>query len=98
MLKPWLTLMLSVMLILTLRSQASSGADLAPAKPLSPDPFACLSREGKERIAECAEENFNCHTALAKSDKVVRTDWESLSIAFFVGVIASTVVANQLRH
>lgn len=60
----------------------------------------CLTRDEKEKIVTCFQENALCHTDLAKviAPPAIETSWESYALALLGGVVGGMVLNQQLRH
>ena len=81
---------------LTLKLLLSSNTTLADEIP-RPD-FSCLTRQEKENIAVCFQENADCHLSLSKAtSSPVQDDWSILLTAGLVGVIGGLVMAHQVE-
>src|ERR1019366_239925 len=85
---------------LMLCSEKTLGQETATATPSKQLNFNCLSREQKEHVAACFEENFECHTMLAKTTapESIAQSWEGLGFAGLIGILSGLVIAQQLRH
>lgn len=84
----------SLMLSLTLVSQMAF-----PESPTLDIPaLQCLSRPQKETIANCFDENDQCHIALASAAADKRQPWETYILLSLAGFAAGLVTASQLKR
>lgn len=60
----------------------------------------CLTRDDKEKIVVCYQENALCHDNLAKAiaPPAIETDWEGRIIAGLIGMAAGLIAINQVRR
>lgn len=61
------------------------------------DRFACLSRNEKESISACFDENFICHQTLAIAAREKQTDWQAIVIASLAGAALAFAV-DRIHH
>jgi hypothetical protein len=93
-LKPALLVMLSLTLFSTMT--LAEIPSLNPAEVVD----GCLTRDEKEKIVVCFQENALCHADLAKmvAPAKIESAWESYLLAAFAGVVSGMVLAQQVRH
>ncbi len=89
-----LRITLSAMLLLMINCQKISAAE----PNLQPSPFACLSRDAKERVASCFDTNFECHLALTKASEPAPPDWKVLALAILGGAVVGAITEHQMHH
>lgn len=66
---------------------------------LKPKPFSCLSRQQKEKVLGCFEQNVICHQALVKISKQQEPfDWETIFLSVAGGFVAGMILDAQLHH
>ncbi len=82
------------MLTLCLLCQKTQALELSP----QPDQMGCLTRDQKERIVICFEENAACHLALEKSAKAPEPDWEITALSTLAGVLGGILIGAQINH
>ena len=61
------------------------------------NPFPCLSREQKEKIAVCFQENFACHQALADAAIAPPPTWEYVAFGALAGILAGILIDSRTR-
>jgi len=86
-----------VTLSLMLFSSKTLALELSPKK--SDTLFDCLSRDQKEKIQVCFEQNASCHDALAKTVSVEKPpSVQIFGLAILIGFAAGMMAATQIRH
>lgn len=65
-----------------------------------PKPDFDLTREQKEAIVVCFQENQACHDSLAHaiSPPTYRDEWTEFIGTFVLGLTGGMILANQLHH
>ncbi len=82
------------MLLLMINCEKISASEIN----LQPSPFACLTRDAKDRVASCFDSNFECHLALSKATQPAALDWKTLALAIAGGLIAGAVVEHHFSR
>lgn len=65
---------------------------------LHPSDYSCLSRDQKEKINVCFDENFACHEALDKVQSKPMPSWELVALGIAAGMITGMVLDAQLHR
>lgn len=63
--------------------------------------LSCLSRQQKEFIDECFDQNTQCHRDLTTVSSIASneaSDWEYFVAAILIGGVSGYILAIQTRH
>lgn len=76
-----------------LSCQRSSALELSP----QPSAFSCLSREQKDKIADCFSENQICRDMIkTKADAGVQY-WDAIELSIAGGLLAGIIIGAELH-
>lgn len=76
----------------SIRASASE-INLHPSNEIS-----CLTREQKEQIEVCFEENLSCHQALNSTMGPPKPSWELIALGIAAGMVTGLVIDAQIHH
>jgi hypothetical protein len=62
-----------------------------------PEPYTSLTREQKESIAICFQQNLACHESLHAAEASTQNDWTFFLGSFILGSVATIILEAQVH-